>query len=149
MLQQDSDVLNNNSENVSYSFIDFKVKKFQKSSQGKEKEVDTALTYDICEVVTENRGRAGTFFIITGDRDYIYSIKQMLKNGFLVKLYSWKSCLSNSFHELANVEEHLTIEYLDDILEQFPDAYFLEAEWNVSFLMLYSKFKIIPIQYQT
>uniref|UniRef100_A0A914VQY9 C3H1-type domain-containing protein n=1 Tax=Plectus sambesii TaxID=2011161 RepID=A0A914VQY9_9BILA len=109
---------------------DIEVRKFQKSFRGKEKEVDTALSFDAGSVANENREKGGTFVIIGGDRDYKYCVERVLECGFLVKLYSWKSCISGDFEKLAKKKERLSIIYLDDIVEECPDTYFFNAEWK-------------------
>uniref|UniRef100_A0A914X508 NYN domain-containing protein n=1 Tax=Plectus sambesii TaxID=2011161 RepID=A0A914X508_9BILA len=109
---------------------DIVVRKFQKSSRGKEKEVDGALNVDATKVATKNCEKGGTFIFISGDRDYKYCIESVLDDGFLVQLYSWKSCISSDFEKLAKKEGRFSIVYLETIIENYPDTYFFNAEWK-------------------
>uniref|UniRef100_A0A914VSB9 NYN domain-containing protein n=1 Tax=Plectus sambesii TaxID=2011161 RepID=A0A914VSB9_9BILA len=64
---------------------DIEVRKFQKSFRGKEKEVDTALSFDAGIAANENREKGGTFVFISGDRDYKYCVERVLECGFQTK----------------------------------------------------------------
>ena len=98
----------------------FKVKIFDLSPDGSEKEVDTAMTADIVELAGDTfyTGKANvvTFIIVTGDRDLRPSIEKVLDRRIHVELWSWKHNMSKAYWDLHKKEELFTANILDTYL---------------------------------
>lgn len=103
----------------------FETKIFDRSN-GKEKEVDTAMSADMSSKATElsvmarfdpeaRQKKAETAFIaITGDRDMIPPIKTILDYGIRVELWAWSSGISKDYYRLqAENSELLSVKHLD------------------------------------
>lgn len=92
----------------------FTVKIFERSGSGEEKEVDTAMTKDIIKTFYTLPHKENVIFVIvTGDRDLLPPIKDILDEGAPVELWAWEHSTARKFKQLANESELFTIKYLD------------------------------------
>ncbi|EFX05022.1 hypothetical protein CMQ_5284 [Grosmannia clavigera kw1407] len=99
-------------------------------SNGKEKEVDTAMSVDMSSEATEisvmakfdcisrSKKAQTTFIAITGDRDMIPPVKKVLAYNIHVELWAWSSGISKDYYRLqAENEKLLTVKHLDWIFD--------------------------------
>lgn len=101
----------------------FKVKTFQRSGSGREKELDVAMAHDITKnlyhlVYTESKENV-IFIIVTGDRDLKPPILDTLDNGIPVELWSWDDAMAREFRQLANTHDWFTANCLDSVEKEF------------------------------
>jgi hypothetical protein len=101
----------------------FKVKTFERSGSGREKELDVAMAHDITKnlyhLVYTNSKDNVIFITVTGDRDLKPPIIDTLGNGIPVELWSWEDAMAREFRQLANTHDWFTAECLDSVEEQF------------------------------
>ena len=96
----------------------FNVKTFRSSKDGKEKELNASMAFEIAECMFNLdplERKHAVFIIATGDRDLKTAIERVLKNEIPVELWSWKEHTARDFKQLANTNNDLfKIKYLDD-----------------------------------
>lgn len=102
----------------------FEVKIFERSNSGHEKEVDAAMISDITEHLCRIKyGMSGfhdiLFILVTGDRDYKYTIEKCLRENVYVELWSWEDSMAVQYKRLANSEKLFTTKKLNDFEDQF------------------------------
>ncbi|KAF4446022.1 hypothetical protein FALBO_17120 [Fusarium albosuccineum] len=88
---------------------------------GREKEVDTNIVADSVEDVTDasHRKTPSEFILVSGDRDFQCTAWKIIKRGYHVHLWSWRSALSSVYRELAYQKEgSVTVHLLDNFLEE-------------------------------
>ncbi len=106
---------------------------FKKNAQGKEKGLDAKLSFDLAVIAMENRnaGNSGTFVIVSGDRDYLDCLKDLMQWHFKVELVSWKRCLAAEYVAIEEKERNFKIRYLDDEIELANDICYYDNLWKV------------------
>ncbi|KAJ9612440.1 hypothetical protein H2200_004037 [Cladophialophora chaetospira] len=94
-------------------------------ARGKEKEVDNSMATDLSSKATELKIRAEydlgykqhkantTFVAITGDRDILPPIKQVLNCNIRVELWAWQSGISTEYLKLKSNDGLFSVHYLD------------------------------------
>ncbi|KIW69586.1 hypothetical protein PV04_05456 [Phialophora macrospora] len=107
----------------------FKTKIYDRA-HGKEKEVDNSMATDLSREATQLSVRAeydlrytqqksNTIFVaITGDRDLLPPIKQVLESDIRVELWAWQSGISKEYLKLHNENSLLSVQYLDWIFDK-------------------------------
>ncbi len=113
------------------------MKIFKKNVKGKEKGVDTALAYDIASIAQENKGKNGTFIIISGDSDYLYPVQSLLEKKFKVEVVSWKKSLSPDFRALSKRETNFMFRSLGDEIAKSDNICYFNKRWKVSRNLLF------------
>ncbi|KAH6687955.1 hypothetical protein F5X68DRAFT_231500 [Plectosphaerella plurivora] len=107
--------------------FDFDLHIFDRNDKNKEKEVDNAMSTNIVKSATRlavmaeydaavKKEKDNTIFvIITGDRDMMPSIKEVLAVGIRVELWAWKSGMAGAYKQLrARHQALLSLHFLDD-----------------------------------
>ncbi|KAK7432271.1 hypothetical protein QQZ08_001216 [Neonectria magnoliae] len=118
-------------DSVWNAFEKFKFQtKIYDRAHGKEKEVDSSMATDLSSEATELRVGAKfdlevkqklartTFVTITGDRDMLPPVKQVLKCNIRVELWAWESGMSNEYLKLSYQDGLLSIHYLNWIFDK-------------------------------
>jgi hypothetical protein len=106
--------------------FDFDLHIFDRNDKNKEKEVDNAMATNIVKSATRldvtahydptaKKQKADTIFvIITGDRDMMPSINEVLDVGIRVELWAWKSGMAGAYKQLrARHPALLSLHFLD------------------------------------
>lgn len=89
---------------------------FQRSGNGREKEVDVAMGHQITKTLYRDLANAKKenviFITATGDRDLRPPIQDALGNGVSVELWSWKHCMAQDYRQ-AKTEKIFTVNCLE------------------------------------
>ncbi|KAK0653848.1 hypothetical protein QBC41DRAFT_61146 [Cercophora samala] len=113
-----------------YEKFKFQTKIYDRSSQGKEKEVDNSMSADMTEEAVDLRASAKydkaaeetkkrtVFIVITGDRDMLPPIRKVLKCGIRVELWGWKSGMAKEYLKERNTNDCLSVNFLDNIFRE-------------------------------
>ncbi|CAK7237037.1 hypothetical protein SCUCBS95973_009811 [Sporothrix curviconia] len=107
---------------------------------GTEKGVDASMVRDITKMAMELNIMAKmqpepwaaikdqrTFICVTGDRDFLTTIEDVLKMGIHVELWAWRSGLASAYRQLDDEQRKtpgatpFEVNFLDDV---FQDVYF-------------------------
>ncbi|KAM5344871.1 hypothetical protein ACJ41O_010733 [Fusarium nematophilum] len=118
----------------------FKTSIFDRNKHdNKEKEVDNAMATGLSVKATELRVRAEytpeskqllantTFVVITGDRDMVPPVQEVLECGIRVELWAWKSGIATAYLALDSSEPGLSVQYLDSVFDKIYFTNFLST----------------------
>lgn len=112
---------------------------FERSSRGREKEVDQALTVDLVADATRlsvlaeldeavARLKAATLMVVlSGDRDMRPAVRRVLSYGIRVRLCAFSSSLAVEYRQLAAEEPLFEVLELDDHLDAFSYTNFVST----------------------
>ncbi len=69
----------------------FEVKVYEKNAAGKEKKIDTAITYRISKDAYKGVIQKGVdeILLLAGDKDYVPAIEDLVEEGFIVNVMFW------------------------------------------------------------
>ena len=83
----------------------------QKSTRGKEKEVDSKIITDMLTLTLDPSHRPSTVVLISGDRDMLPAVKRILEEAqsWKIEIYIWEDVLSHKVKELEDMYENLSI----------------------------------------
>ena len=109
----------------------FEVKVFQRSINGKEKDLDVAMAHDITKTLYEhiyiNGSGNVTFITVTGDRDLKPPIEDLLEKGIPVELWSWEKAMAREYKQLANSHHLFQAKLLNTIKKDFSYTAFMST----------------------
>ncbi len=112
----------------------FETNIYDRAHGGKEKEVDNSMSVrmsveatrlsleanfgaELGDVKAVEEKDSTTFVVITGDRDMMPAVKEVLKCKIRVELWGWKSGISQSYLELVFANSLLSVHLLDSIFK--------------------------------
>ncbi|KAK4450310.1 hypothetical protein QBC34DRAFT_493973 [Podospora aff. communis PSN243] len=113
----------------------FETNIYDRAQNGKEKEVDNFMSTGMTKMATELWSEAKwkaeligdteaaekkdntTFVVVTGDRDMMPAVKQVLEYKIRVELWGWKSGISQAYLDLAANHGLLSVQVLDSIFK--------------------------------